>query len=444
MPQFAAVRWLRCSALFASCLAASTLLPAQISLSTVVALAQHNSTQVHKAQANLQKANAALAETKDVFIPSLDFTTGLPAFPEVGFTGSPPSIWSATVQSLVFSVPQKNYIASAHSGVKAALANLKDAQEQVALDASTDYVELDTINAELDYAHLQETYASKLVEIEQQRSEAGVDPLSDFLQAKLVAAQIKLKRLHLETRAGVLAEQLANLTGLPANTIQPIHDTIPQIPTIRATDAKPLAGIESAKLTAQASFTAAKGDKDANFFPQLSFFAQYNRNTTLLNEVNSFFARPLPANNFSSGIGLQVPLFNMRNRAKSRASAADALRAQVEAEEAQHQNDLQIAQLTGSLRELDTLAEIASLKQQIAAQQLNAVQAQLQSGNGSGTGPGSVPQLSPKAGQQARIDESAKAQDALDAAFQLARARLALMRALGHMGDWLRELNPSK
>ena len=45
----------------------------------------------------------------------------------------------------------------------------------------------------------------------------------------------------------------------------------------------------------------AKGDEATNYFPQLSFFAQYNRNTTLLNNVNSFFAHPLPANNFSSG-----------------------------------------------------------------------------------------------------------------------------------------------
>jgi outer membrane protein TolC len=425
----------------AICAGMAAVASAQVSLITVVSLAQRNSTQVHKAQADLQKANALLAESQDVFIPSLDFTTGLPTFPEVGFTGSPPSIWSATSQSLVFSVPQKHYISSAHSGVKAAVAALKDAQEQVALDASTDYIELDTVNRELNAARQQEEYATKLVEIEQQRAEAGVDPLSDYLQAKLMAAQIKLKRLHLETRAHVLAEQLATLTGLPADTIHPLHDSIPQIPKIQATDTKPLSGIESAQWVAKAKLSAARGDQDANFFPQLSFYAQYNRNTTLLNEVNSYFARPLPANNFSSGIGLQIPLFNMRNRAKARESAADALRAKVEAEEAQHQNDEQIAQLTGSLRELDTLAEIASLKQQIAAEQLKTVQAQLEYGNGSGSGPGSTPQLSPKAQQQALIDESTKSQDAMDAGFQLSKARLGLMRALGHMGDWLRLLN---
>ena len=65
-----------------------------------------------------------------------------------------------------------------------------------------------------------------------------------------------------------------------------------------------------------------------------------------------------------------VPFFDLAVRAKSQGSAAEALRAKVEAEQAQRQNDMQIATLTGSLRELDALAEIASLKQQIADEQL--------------------------------------------------------------------------
>jgi hypothetical protein len=51
------------------------------------------------------------------------------------------------------------------------------------------------------------------------------------------------------------------------------------------------------------------------------------------------------------------------------------------------------------------------------------------------------PQLSPKAEQLARIDERQKFQDAQDAGFDLAKARLSLLRALGHMEDWLGELH---
>jgi outer membrane protein TolC len=415
---------------------------AQVSLATVVDLAERNSDAVRLAQADMNRALAALSESKDAVIPSLLVSTGLPVFPEVGFTGTPPSIWNATIQSLVFSIPQRHYVSAARYGVQAATASLKDAREQVALDASSAYIELDTVDRELKAATDQEGFANRLVEIEQQRTEAGVDPLSDLLQARLTGAQIKLSRLHLETRAATLAKQLSALTGLPEGSISPDTGSIPEVPQVRAGDTPVvLAGIGSALLQARAKQQLAKGDEELNYLPQLSFVAQYNRDTTLLNSVNSYFKKDLPADNFSSGISIQIPLFDMVHRAKGHESAADALRATVEAEQAQHQNDIQIASLTGALRELETVAEIASLKQQIAAEQLKATLAQLELGNGQAGTPGAAPQLSPKAEQLARIDERQKYVEAIDSGFDLAKTRLSLLRALGHMEDWLRELH---
>ena len=94
------------------------------------------------------------------------------------------------------------------------------------------------------------------------------------------------------------------------------------------------------------------------------------------------------------------------------------------------------------MRELDAQAEIASLKQQIADEQLKtcprAVGVWEMARRLSRT---STPQLSPKTEQLARIDERQKFEDALDAGFDLAKARLSLLRALGHMQDWLNELH---
>jgi outer membrane protein TolC len=414
----------------------------QVSLSTVVDLAQRNSSAVKIAQADVAKSVALLAESRDVLIPSLSFSTGIPAFPELGFTGQPPSVWSATVQSLVISVPQKYYIDAAHAGLRAAASNLKNAREQVALEASTAYIELEIVNREQDAARQQETMAARLVEIEQQRAEAGVDPLSELLQAKLTAANLKLLRLHLDTRAATLSKQMSVLTGLPVGSITPDHASIPEIPQVRADD-KPrlIAGTESARLFALSKQRLAKGDEATNYFPQLSFFAQYNRNTTLLNNVNFYFAHPLPANNFSSGFAIQVPLFDMGHRAKGHESSADALRATVEAEQAERQNDVQVAELTGAIRELEAQAEIAGLKQQIAADQLKTVQTQLENGNGAGSANGGSAQLSPKAEQLAQIDERQKYADAQEAELGLAKTRLELLRSLGHMEDWLNELH---
>jgi outer membrane protein TolC len=413
---------------------------AQVTLYTTVDLAMRNSSSVRLAEADVRKAEAALSESKDVVVPTAVFSTGVPAFPEVGFTGATPSIWTATVQSVVFGIAQKHYIDAAHFGLRAAISRLHDVKEQVALDASTAYIDLDTANRELDVARQEEEFAGRLVTIEQERAEAGVDPLSDLLQTRLTAAQIKLARIRLESRIQALSMQLSALTGLPEGSIATDHASIPEIPQVRGDAARhAVPDIGTAQLQARSRQLLALGDEEYSYMPQMNFIAQYVRNTTLMNNINSYFAKPLPANNFSSGIMIQLPLFDMWHRAKGRESEADALRAKIEAEETQRKGDLQIAKLNNSIRELDVEAEIASLKQQIAEEKLSAIQTQLQMGPG--TSVNARPPLSPKAELQAHIDERQKYEDALESGLDLSKARLDLLRSLGHMQDWLNELH---
>ena len=419
--------------------AAPSRLPAQVSLATVVDLAERNSSAVKLADADLQKANAALAATENAYIPNLGIgsTVGY----SHGFPTGQPSVGSVSMQSLVFSYSQRQYTKAARAGVDAANLSLNDAREQVALDASTTYIELDTVNTELEAARQQESFANSLVQIEQQRAEAGVDSSMDLLQGRLTAAQIKLKRLHLETRAATLTKQIAVLTGMPVGTITPDHASIPEIPAVTGNEpVRTLLGVKSAGALALSKQFQARGDDLQWHRPQISFGAVYNYDSNELNSYSTYYNNFTP-NNISFGLQIQIPFFDFGVRAKAKESAADALRATVEAEQAQRQNDVQIAELTGSLRELDAQAEVASLKQQIADDQLKSVLAQLELGNGSGIGPGSTPQLSPKAEELARIDERQKYQDARDAEFDLARTRLSLLRALGHMEDWLNELH---
>jgi outer membrane protein TolC len=417
---------------------APALAPAQVSLATVVDFAQRNSSAVRLAEADVQKAQAALAETRDAYIPN--FAIGSTVGYSHGFPTGQPSVGSATMQSLVFSYSQRQYVNAARAGVDAANLKLKDAREEVALDASTTYIELDTVDRELEAARQQQSFAAELVKIEQQRLDAGVDSALDLLQARLTAAELKLKRLHLESRAATLAKQIAVLTAMPVGSILPDRSSIPEIPAVAANEApRRLFGVEAADSLALSRQLQAKGDDLTWRRPQIGFGAVYNYDSNELNSYSTYYQNFTP-NNVSFGIQITFPFFDFALRAKAKETAADALRAKVEAEQAQRQNDIQIAQLIGSLRELDTLAEVASLKQQVADQQLKAVLSQLELGNGAGSGPGAQPQLTPKAEQLARIDERQKVQDALDAGLELAKARLGLLRALGHMQDWLNEL----
>jgi outer membrane protein TolC len=418
---------------------ASAHLHAQVSLTTVVELAQQNSTAVKLADADLQKAQAALGQTEDAYIPN--FVIGSQIGYSHGFPTGQPSVGNASMQSLVLSFSQRQYTKAARAGVEAANLGLKDAKEQVALDASTAYIEMDSVSSELDASREQEKDAARLVAIEQDRTDAGVDPLSNLLQAKLTAAQLKLSRLHLETRSATLAKQLATLTGLPVGSIVPDHGSIPDIPTVSADEApQPLLGIQSANALARSKLLEAKGADLAWRRPSIGFGAVYNYDSNELNSYSTYYKNFTP-NNVSFGLQISLPFFDFSVRAKAKVSAAEALRAKVEAEQAQQQNDIQISQLTASLRELDAEAEVASLKQQISAEQLKSVLAQLEVGNGETGTPGAPPQLSPTAEQQARIDERQKYLDALDSGFDLSKARLNLLRALGHMQDWLDELH---
>jgi outer membrane protein TolC len=418
---------------------APALAPAQVSLATVVDLAQRNSSAVKIADADVQKAKAALAQTEDAYIPN--FVIGSNVGYSHGFPTGQPSVGSASMQSLVFSYSQRQYSKAARAGLEAANLSLKDAREQAALEASTAYIEFDTVQQELAAAAQQETMTGDLVRIEQQRAEAGIDSDLDLLQARLTAANIRLQRAHLETRAATLARQIAVLTALPVGSVLPDRATVPQVPAVTAElTPRLLPGIEAANSLARSKQFQTRGDDLAWRRPQIGFGAVYNYDSNELNSYSTYYKNFTP-NNVSFGLQITIPFFDFSLRAKAKETAAEALRARVEQEQAQRQNDVQIAALTASMRELDAQAEIAALKQQIAATQLKTVLDQLELGNGASSGANAQPQTSPKAEQLSRIEERQKYEEALEDSFDLTKARLTLLRALGHMEDWLHELH---
>ncbi len=410
---------------------------AQISLSTVVDLAQRNSSSVKLAQADVKKARAVLIEMNDVYIPNLDVGSSIGP-PTVGFPAGQPSIANATMSSLVFSFSQSFYAKAAEAAYRAADLALKDAAEQTALDASSAYLELDAVSREMDAAVTQQQDADRLEAMEEQRVAAGVDTHSDLLESRLTLAQLRLKQIQLGNRAAILRAQLASMTGLPTASIQTLHETIPLIPAVN-TPAQPTAGMAAAQESARSHLLQARGDALVNHRPLITFGAQYNRDSNSLNNYSTYYQH-FKADNFSIGVTIQIPIFDLVHRDKARESAADALRSRVEAEQVSRQNDVQVATLNAQLSELSALEEIAGLKQEIAQDDLQQVQNEMEYGNGSGAGADATPQVTPKALQLARIDEESKRIDAEESALNLSKARLSLLRALGHMQDWLSTL----
>jgi outer membrane protein TolC len=412
---------------------------AQVSLSTVVDLAVRNSTQVHIAMANVQHALAGVTETKDAYLPS--FVLGSSLGYSYGFPVGQPSVYNVGSQSLIYSFSQPDYIRAARASLRAAELNMKDSEEQVALDAALAYVQLDNDLHELAALDEEKGFAEKLVEIEQQRLDAGVDGRMELTKAELTSAQVDEKRLHIEDDANQLRQKLAHLSGLPATNLMTEGKSIPADPNILpdspgenrvAASASIQAAYEMAKSKAELSF----GDAKQNYRPQFAFGAEYNRYAEF-NNYAEYYLR-FQHNNFDIGVQITIPLFDASRRAKARESAAEAVKATSEADQAKNQVSEQVLSLRHSIDELKAQRKIAALKSDLAGEQLAAIQTQMQNGSGSPN----APQVSPKDEQQAHIQERERYQDALDASFQVTSVELNLMRSLGEIQDWVHSTTP--
>jgi outer membrane protein TolC len=251
---------------------------AQISLSTAVDLAEKNSPSVRGAAANLQKATAAWQGAKDAYIPN--FVMGANPGYVYGYPLGYPSLFTATSQSIILSGSQRDYIRAAREGVESAVLSLKDAQQQVALDIALDYVTLDHDLKEIAALEQEISFAESLLQIEQDRVQAGVDPRITELEAELTASQIDEKRIHLENDADAMRQKIAHLTGLPATGFTTIGSSIPPAPSVSALEnidaqkAPNSPGVSAAYANAKSKLYTSFGDARQNYRPLVTFGAQ--------------------------------------------------------------------------------------------------------------------------------------------------------------------------
>jgi outer membrane protein TolC len=413
-------------------LLAATPAKAQISFTTAVDLALKNSPRVKAAEAEVEKAQAALEETKDVYIPSLVGGSGLGY--SYGFPLGQPSVFNFTSQSLIFNFSQQDYIRAARASLNAANLALRDARQTVAEDAAVTYLALDRDQQRQAALTDQSGYAGRLVAIVQDRLNAGQDTPIDLTTARLTAAQIRLTRLRYEDDTESDREHLARLTGLPATGLSVVSSSIPQFSAPTASDAPsgPVTSpsIESAYAVAKAKQQIAFGDSRYLWRPQVYFVAQYSL-FAKFNNYDLYYNR-FQYNNAGIGVDIKFPVFDAVQRAKSRESAAEASRAQHEANAVRDQFLEGRLKLRRATNELAARAEVADLDQQLAKQQLDVMLVQLSTSGSSGS------QMTPKDEQNSRIAEREKYIAYLEAGYQMKQAQINLMRQTGELENWLK------
>jgi outer membrane protein TolC len=405
---------------------------AQVSFYTAVDLALRNSTQVRMSAADVQHAEAVVMQSVDAYKPS--FAVGSSLGYSYGFPVGQPSVYTVSATSLAFSFSQPKYIRAARAALQAAQLQLRDTRQQVILDTALDYIELTTVSQQMSALDQETGFVSRLIDIETDRVGAGVDSKVELTQARLTAAQVALRRLHLADQADLLRARLAHLTGLKPGDLVSEPQTIPGPPQISETvGIEENSNVKAAYASAESRFYTAAGDARQNNRPIFGFGGEYNRYAKF-NNYNEYYLR-FQHNNFNVGIQITVPLFDATRKAKAKSSSAEAAQASAQADQLRDQTGEQVLQLQKSAAELAAQEHVAELQNELAQDQLDTITDQLHLGSG---GP------LPKDEQAAHIRERTYFVDLLTTRFQLTQARLSLLRSMGKIEEWAKALPAPK
>ncbi|MBB5338788.1 TolC family protein [Tunturiibacter gelidoferens] len=408
---------------------------AQISFTSAIGLALKNNPKVLTAQADVDKARATLEELKDAYIPNVVGASSIGP-PSYGFPLGQPSIYNLATQSLVFSYSQRDYVRGAKASLDAATLSLKDVREAVAEDAAVTYLALNRDLQRQTVLHEQQSFADHLVTIVQDRLAAGQDTPIDLTSARLTAAQIHLARLRMDDDAAADQAHLARLLGLPPQGIATSSSTIPPLAEdkpadITATLVGTSPAVESAYANARAKREIAFGENRYLWRPQIVLEGQYSRYAKF-NNLQDYYFR-FQQNNAAIGVQITIPFFDAAHKAKAREADADASHAEHEADSIRDQFFDSRIRIQHAVAELAVRAEIATLDQQLAQQNLDALTVQLNTGNGNLAGT----QMTPKDEQTSRIAEREKFLAVLNANFELQQAQINLMRQSGDLESWV-------
>jgi outer membrane protein TolC len=411
---------------------------AQISLSSAVDLALKNDPRVKMQEATVAKAQAALNETHDIYVPTMSGSAGYGE--GLGVPTGLPIVFSLSSQSLVFNFSQRDNIRAAASGLASAKLALKDMREQAEEDVVVTYLNLDSDGRSLDVLSQEYGDATRLVTIVQERLDAGQDDDLSLLHAQRTAKQIELNRSNLQDEIATLSDHLSRLIGLPDDRLTALSSSIPALPSVQVAadnENESLSpGVRAAVAGARSKQELAFGENRYRLRPSMSFGFNYSRIDTGENDYTTYYRNfvGLSQNAVSVGIEIQIPIYDRRHQDEANEATAEARRAYFESETQRNQFLEGRKKLRRSATELAMKSDLAEIDQKIAEKQLKSVLVQLSADSGSSSGQ----QMTPEDEQNARLKEGQQTVDLLSAQFQLSQAKVNLLRQTGQLDSWLK------
>src|SRR6185437_10308378 len=404
-------------------------------LQRAIQLALAHSTASGISVADQMHAYEAYLEARDAIIPQV--TVGSDVGYAYGFPlsleGSAPTIFNVTSQSLVFSPAQREFVRAARAEWHATAAQNRDQRSQTMLDTALSYAELNKWEQELRILRHQNNVTHNMEYAVLQRVKEGIDSQVDETKARLTSAQVRLRIAQGEGSADLLRAHLSQLTGVPAQSITTLGDSIPALPAPDppSDPAPATAAVQSsdvvtaAELRARAQLLKAKGEH-RQLWPSVDFAGQYGLISTKFTDFAQFF-RPNSFRNQNVTFGLVVrfPFLNFSQKAAAQAADADAIRARKDAQATKDQVSLETLRLQRAVEQAAAARDVADLQNQLAQSGLTTAQTRMQA---------AVATLNEL--QTAQFQADLHSAELMDAQFELQRAQLQLLRATGDLEKW--------
>lgn len=411
----------------------SSLSAQPLTLKHAVELALSHSTTAAIAGADEQRAFDSYLEARNSYLPQMTVGSGLGktwGYP-LSLEGSAPSIVNVTAQSPLINFGLRDLVRAAHSDWQATTAQTKDQRNQAIQDTVLSYAELCKWESLLSYLQQQQTATLHAEEMVKQRIEQGVDSELEQKQARLATAVVRFRMAQTRSAIDVLRERLAHLTGLPANSIEAVPESIPPLPEVKQEDDLPAESVKSSPAIEAAADRAAALDFRAHgehraLWPTIDFAAQYALLATFNDYQDFFRAGSFQQHNATVGVVIRFPFLNFSQREHAQAADAEALRAHKQAEDAKSQVSEETLRLQRSVEQLAAAQDVADLQYQIAQSTLTATQTRLDAGNATWHD-----------AENAREQADQRYNALQDATFDLQRGRIALLRAAGGLEAWI-------
>lgn len=395
-----------------------------------IELALRHSGTMAMASADQQRAHANYMELRNMYLPQVTLGSGLGysfGYP-MSIEGSAPTIFNVNTRQYVINPSHHALMKAAKVDWNATSLNNQDKRNQVILETSSAYIELDKLTSSLHVQQQQAQAATRMEQITSERVQAGLDAEVALTRAKLGAARVRMRMAQTEGAADVLRMRLSQLTGLRAEEIETVTESVPRLPEVnqlenlsqKAAETSP--AVRFADDTARAKQLRAEGEHKA-LWPQVDLAGSYGM-FAKFNNFEDFFLK-FQRHNATIGFAIRFPVLNFAGRAHAEAADAEAIRAKKEAEGVKQQVSSQTLRLQRAVRQLAAAREVARLEHKLAQSDVDSVNARVQAGT-----------ASLRDQEEARVAEAEKYAQFLDADFELSKAQMQLMTMTGDIEAW--------